>query len=72
MRLLLDSNVLLDCLVLETNGLPRQGKEASARVLDLCRCLSPVVNALSERVEHGVFDGEHGAPPWSLIQADAR
>jgi len=36
MRLLLDANVLLDCLVLETNGLPRLGKEASSRILDLC------------------------------------
>lgn len=36
MRLLLDANVLLDCLVLENNGLPRHGNEASARVLDLC------------------------------------
>lgn len=36
MRLLLDANVLLDCLVLESNGLPRVGKEASERILDLC------------------------------------
>jgi len=36
MRLLLDANVLLDCLVLETSGLPRDGKEASTRILDLC------------------------------------
>ena len=36
MRLLLDANILLDCLVLETSGLPRVGKEASARILDLC------------------------------------
>lgn len=36
MRLLLDANVLLDCLILESSGLPRVGKEASARILDLC------------------------------------
>jgi predicted nucleic acid-binding protein len=36
MRLLLDANVLLDCLILESNGLPRVGKEASAQILDLC------------------------------------
>jgi predicted nucleic acid-binding protein len=36
MRLLLDANVLLDCLILESSGLPRVGKDASARILDLC------------------------------------
>jgi hypothetical protein len=36
MRLLLDANVLLDCLILESSGLPRVGKEAGARILDLC------------------------------------
>lgn len=36
MRLLLDANVLLDCLVLESNGQPRSGKMASERVIDLC------------------------------------
>jgi predicted nucleic acid-binding protein len=36
MRLLLDANVLLDCLVLESNGQPRSGKVASERVIDLC------------------------------------
>lgn len=36
MRLLLDANVLLDCLVLENDGSPRAGSEASSRILDLC------------------------------------
>jgi hypothetical protein len=36
MRLLLDANVLLDCLVLENTGLPRAGKAASDQVFDLC------------------------------------
>ncbi len=36
MRLLLDANVLLDCLVLEASGTPRPGKTASDRLLDLC------------------------------------
>lgn len=36
MRLLLDANVLLDCLVVESNGQPRSGKAASERVIDLC------------------------------------
>lgn len=36
MRLLLDANVLLDCLVLESSGSPRVGKAASERLLDLC------------------------------------
>ena len=29
MRVMLDANVLLDCLVLEASGLPRPGKAAS-------------------------------------------
>lgn len=36
MRVLLDANVLLDCLVVEASGLPRAGKAASERVLNLC------------------------------------
>lgn len=36
MRVLLDANVLLDCLVTEASGLPRTGKAASERVLTLC------------------------------------
>lgn len=36
MRLLLDANVLLDCLILENDGSPRGGSEASSRILDLC------------------------------------
>ena len=36
MRVLLDANVLLDCLVLEQSGAPRPGKPASERVLTLC------------------------------------
>lgn len=36
MRLFIDANVLLDCLVLEKNGLPRPGKAASEEVLELC------------------------------------
>ena len=36
MKLLLDANVLLDCLVLETDGSPRAGKAASERVMELC------------------------------------
>ena len=36
MRVLLDANVLLDCLVLEGSGLPRIGKAASEQVLELC------------------------------------
>ncbi len=36
MRVLLDANVLLDCLVLATSGLPRAGKAASDRMIDLC------------------------------------
>ncbi len=36
MRLLLDANVLLDCLVLEANGQPRAGKLASDQLIDLC------------------------------------
>ena len=36
MRILLDANVVLDCLVLEATGLPRAGKPASDEVLNLC------------------------------------
>jgi hypothetical protein len=36
MRLLLDANILLDCLVLENSGLPRDRRDASAQILDLC------------------------------------
>ena len=36
MRVMLDANVLLDCLVLESNGLPRTGKAASEQVLVHC------------------------------------
>ena len=36
MRVLLYANVVLDCLVMEASGLPRAGKAASDRVLDLC------------------------------------
>lgn len=36
MRVLLDANVVLDCLVLEAPGVPRAGKAASDRLLDLC------------------------------------
>lgn len=36
MRLLLDANILLDSLVLEKDGLPRPGKAASDRIIDLC------------------------------------
>lgn len=36
MRLLLDANVLLDCLILEVSGAPRKGSEASEMILDLC------------------------------------
>ena len=36
MRVLLDANILLDCLILETTGLPRPGKAASERLLELC------------------------------------
>ncbi len=36
MRVLLDANVLLDCLVLESSGLPRSGKLASDQLLTLC------------------------------------
>ena len=35
-RILLDANVVLDCLVLEATGLPRAGKPASDEVLNLC------------------------------------
>jgi len=36
MRLLLDANVLLDCLIMELSGAPRQGRAASETILDLC------------------------------------
>ena len=36
MRILLDANILLDCLVLESNGLPRTGKSASDELLGRC------------------------------------
>ena len=36
MRLLLDANVLLDCLIMEQSGAPRQGRAASETILDLC------------------------------------
>lgn len=36
MRLLIDANVLLDCLILEASGLPRTGQQASNMVLGLC------------------------------------
>lgn len=36
MRVFLDANVLLDCLVLEASGLPRAGKAASEQVLTSC------------------------------------
>ena len=36
MRVMLDANVLLDCLVLEASGLPRIGKFASDQVLNQC------------------------------------
>ena len=36
MRLLLDANILLDCLVSEKDGSPRQGKLASEMLLDQC------------------------------------
>ena len=36
MRILLDANILLDCLVLEGSGLPRAGEAASDAVLNCC------------------------------------
>jgi hypothetical protein len=36
MRVMLDANILLDCLILESSGLPRAGKPASDQVLTLC------------------------------------
>lgn len=36
MRVLLDANVILDCLILESNGQPRPGKAASERVFESC------------------------------------
>lgn len=36
MRVMLDANVVLDCLVRETSGEPRPGKAASEQLLTLC------------------------------------
>lgn len=36
MRVMLDANVLLDCLVNEANGQPRAGKTACEQILTLC------------------------------------
>ncbi len=36
MRLLLDANVLLDCLVVESTGLPRAGHTTSERIFQKC------------------------------------
>jgi PIN domain len=36
MRIMLDANIILDCLVLEANGQPRPGKAASDQILTLC------------------------------------
>ena len=36
MRLLLDANLLLDCLIMEADGQARTGKAASDQVVDLC------------------------------------
>lgn len=36
MRLLLDANVILDCLILEKTGISRAGRAASERIIDLC------------------------------------
>ena len=36
MRVMLDANVLLDCLVLEVDGKQRPGKSASDKIIDLC------------------------------------
>ncbi len=36
MRLLLDANILLDCLVVEKSGQPRPGKSASESLINLC------------------------------------
>lgn len=36
MRVLIDANVLLDCLVLEANGQPRAGKVVSEQILTRC------------------------------------
>lgn len=36
MRVMLDANVLLDCVVLEASGLPRAGKTASDQLLNEC------------------------------------
>jgi len=36
MRVLLDVNVILDCLILEKSGLSRVGRISSERIIDLC------------------------------------
>ena len=36
MRVLLDANVILDCLIPEKSGLPRAGRPASENVLNAC------------------------------------
>ncbi|RPJ33456.1 MAG: PIN domain-containing protein [Verrucomicrobiaceae bacterium] len=36
MRLLIDANIILDCLVLEKTGLPRAGRTGSGFIIDLC------------------------------------
>jgi predicted nucleic acid-binding protein len=36
MRLLLDANILLDCLVVEKSGQPRAGKSATESLINLC------------------------------------
>ena len=36
MRVLLDANIILDCLVTEKSGQPRPGKSASESVINLC------------------------------------
>lgn len=36
MRVLLDANVPLDCLILEANGQPRPGQAASAQLFEQC------------------------------------
>ena len=36
MRILIDANVLLDCLILVSSGLSRVGRPASGMILDLC------------------------------------
>ncbi|WP_395745209.1 hypothetical protein [Prosthecobacter sp.] len=36
MRVMLDANILLDSLILESSGLPRAGKIASEQLIQLC------------------------------------